>query len=107
MILYQLKLINKNFILKNEDGKTPLHVTVSNEHHKAADYLVNHGADIEAQDKKGKRALHFAIDSDSEKMTDALLKWGADPFALDLEERSYAQIAIVRQKWRTFKSLVK
>ena len=65
----------------DELGKTPLHYAVLGEHFAVVDYLLRHGADINAQDERmiGNTPLSEAASTCSLRMAQLLVKSGADP----------------------------
>src|SRR4051812_34090683 len=64
-----------------EMGKTPLHYAVLAEHAPAVDYLLRHGADINARDERliGDTPLAEAASTCSLPMARRLVAAGADP----------------------------
>jgi ankyrin repeat protein len=65
----------------DELGKTPLHYAVLGEHFAIVDYLLRHGADINAHDEKviGDTPLAAAASTCSLAMAQLLVTAGADP----------------------------
>ena len=57
------------------------------------EYLVRHGADLEARDEKGDTPLLIAIRQGNHKLAKHLVKAGADVRAVDAQGRSALQIA--------------
>ena len=62
-------------------SRTPLHYAAENEHYKAAEWLLDHGASVNAheEEKIGETALCLAVGQDYPEMIELLLKRGADP----------------------------
>jgi ankyrin repeat protein len=58
---------------------TPLHVAAARGHAELAQFLLNHGALVNAADAKGHTALHFAANRLDPEMTRLLLNAHADP----------------------------
>lgn len=60
---------------------TPLHYAIKGEHYKAAEWLLDQGADVNAneQDKIGETPLSVASQGDYPEIAELLLKRGADP----------------------------
>lgn len=66
---------NKNLVhCSDEEGKTPLHIATINGHYEIVEYLIQNGADCNAQDKYGWTPLHNAACSREEKLIHFLLK---------------------------------
>jgi len=65
----------------DELGKTPLHYAVLGEHFAVVDYLLRHGADINAHDERliGDTPLGEAASTCSLRMARLLVASGADP----------------------------
>jgi ankyrin repeat protein len=62
-------------------GRTPLHYAVLREHFAVVDYLLRHGADINAHDERviGNTPLGEAVSTCSLRMVRLLVDSGADP----------------------------
>jgi ankyrin repeat protein len=62
-------------------GRTPLHYAVEAEHYKAAEWLIQEGANVDAHDeaKIGETPLGLAAQGDYPQMVELLLKSGANP----------------------------
>ncbi|QTN21509.1 ankyrin repeat domain-containing protein [Rhizobacter sp. AJA081-3] len=62
-------------------SRTPLHYAAENEHYKVAAWLLERGAQVNANDEKmiGETALCLAAQKDYPEMVELLLKHGADP----------------------------
>jgi len=65
--------------LKDEDGRTPIHIAAVSKELKVADILLQNGALINIQDSSGNTALHFAAFCEDSNMVRFLLEKGADP----------------------------
>ncbi len=67
----------------DELGKTPLHYAVLGEHFAVVDYLLRHGADVNAHDERviGDTPLGEAAGTCSLRMARLLVAAGADPTA--------------------------
>ncbi|SRR6266568_1432733 len=65
----------------DELSRTPLHYAVEGEHYKAALWLLEHGADVNANQEEliGETPLCVAVQRDYAEMVELLLKHGADP----------------------------
>lgn len=65
----------------NELGLTPLHLAVRGEHFAVVEYLLRHGADVNAHDERviGNTPLCDAADTCSLRMARLLVESGADP----------------------------
>jgi ankyrin repeat protein len=76
----------------DELGKTPLHYAVLGEHFGVVDYLLRHGADINARDERviGNTPLGEAAETCSLRMSRLLVDAGADPTA-----RGWMQLSAV------------
>ena len=57
---------------RNNAGETPLHVAAQNGHSKIIQLLLNHGADLKAEDKSGKTALDHGILNNYDAVTGIL-----------------------------------
>lgn len=62
-------------------GRTPLHYAVEGEHYRAADWLIQQGASVNAHDEAtiGETPLSLAVQRDCPEMVELLLAHGADP----------------------------
>ncbi|XP_020368232.1 nuclear factor of kappa light polypeptide gene enhancer in B-cells inhibitor, alpha b [Rhincodon typus] len=68
---------------KNYNGLTCLQLAVKNRLHKMVVYLIQIGADINAQEpSSGRTALHLAVEEQDAEMVSLLLQCGADPNVL-------------------------
>lgn len=79
-------------------GWTPLHHAVNAEHYKAALWLIDHGADVNANDEQsaGETALADAVRKGCPEIVELLLRKGADP---DITG-GMANTARLRAEWR-------
>ena len=59
-------------------GKTALIVAARYGHHEAVEYLCQHGANVNAQDKIKSTALHYAAYFNFPEVVEVLLKYNAD-----------------------------
>lgn len=59
-------------------GNFPLHITCQNGHEEVTAMLIEHGADVNAQNGKGQTALHMAMSYDYYRVVRMLLDGGAD-----------------------------
>ncbi len=62
---------------------TPLHVVAENNRVEAAEFLLNHGVDIDAKDERGATPLMWAARAGKSQMLRFLLKQGAKPSIKD------------------------
>ncbi|SFJ75113.1 ankyrin repeat domain-containing protein [Thermoflavimicrobium dichotomicum] len=60
-------------------GKTPLMVHTLHNRQEMIQYLIQQGADLNAQDEDGNTALHYAISKRAKQIAEILLKAGANP----------------------------
>jgi ankyrin repeat protein len=77
LTLFLLKKGAKINIKEKSFGFTPLHYAVNNQFKDIALILIDHGADINAEDHKGMTPLNQAIDNDDKPMIELLLSKGA------------------------------
>lgn len=61
----------------DEDGFTPLHGVAEEGHLEMAQYLIDHGANVNALSNDGKTALDLAVEAQNEEMTALLTTHGA------------------------------
>jgi ankyrin repeat protein len=61
----------------NDAGYTPLHLASASHHGATTEWLISHGADLNAATTDGMTALHFAVSSGNLSSVEALVKAGA------------------------------
>lgn len=71
-------VIQRNLSMRMDDGQTPLHLAAIYGHTGIAQYLLNKGADIKAQDISGTTPLHEAVRYGNIEIARQLLSKGAD-----------------------------
>ncbi|GFS33566.1 hypothetical protein Acr_00g0029330 [Actinidia rufa] len=64
---------------RDKEGRTPLHLAVSNGYERCARVLVGAGADVNARSKDGRTALYRAAAAGDRRMVEMLIEFGADP----------------------------
>ena len=86
-----------NIDADNDSRATPLHLAVSFRDEKIAasiaQYLIDHGAELNAMQKGGQTPLHHAVARGSTLLVDLLIEAGGDPFLADDQGRSPADLA--------------
>ena len=70
---------NADYGIKDQDGRTLLHVVCQGGHQEFAEQLIKRGAEINLPDKEGRAAIHYAAMSGNEKLVESLLLLGSDP----------------------------
>lgn len=81
--------------------RTPLQAFVHQRDHRAVEWLIAHGADVNARGAGGRTAAHFAAERNTSPKTLALLvENGADPSARDEDGRTPLEIAKLNGKTR-------
>jgi len=93
------KLLQKgydvNFVCKeNCQGWTPVMIATTEGHADAVRFLLEHGADPNAQNQLGRTALHFAVKYGFQPITEALLEYGADPLIQSNDPNSVPRTAV-------------
>jgi len=77
------RLLEVGYLLDRFDdlGRTPLHYAVEGEHYKAAKFLIDQGAKVNANDEAtiGETPLALAVQRDYPEMVELLLANDADP----------------------------
>ena len=94
---------------RDEDGATALHFAATFRNAPLINFLLDHGADIEAADKKGFRALHHAAQCAGDDPTaalKALLARGAEVDAQNNNGTTPLLHAVIRNKPWNVKELV-
>lgn len=71
-------VIQRNLSMRMDDGQTPLHLAAIYGHAGIAQYLLNKGADIKAQDISGTTPLHEAVRYSNIEIARQLISKGAD-----------------------------
>lgn len=71
------------------------------------EFLIQHGADVNAQDIQFKTALHYAIEEQRFETTKLLLENGADPFIISRYGDDALQTACLKSATHVFEYLVK
>lgn len=88
-------LVNAN--ARNDAEMTPLHLAtafrVEETARRLIQFLVAHGAELNAKQKGGQTALHHAVARESKILTETLIEEGADPFLKDDQGRSAKDLA--------------
>lgn len=80
--------------LKDEEGRTALHLAAEKNHVKAARLLLTIGsASVHARDAQGRTPLHLAAANNSKQVGSLLMNFGAEPMAEDAGERSTIDVA--------------
>ena len=82
--------------VKNNDGKTLLHVLLGSDWgyddedgaQRIAQLLLEHGVSVDAQDEDHKTPLHLAVKCGTPELTQTLLEHGADPNMKDKEGKT-------------------
>ncbi|XP_042871223.1 transient receptor potential cation channel subfamily A member 1-like [Penaeus japonicus] len=69
--------------IADSKGWTSLHHAAANNQISALQFLINHGADLNAQDKQGRTPLHVAAEKEALQAVDSLLDCGADSSITD------------------------
>lgn len=75
---FEEAVIQRNLSIRMDDGQTPLHLAAIYGHTGIAQYLLNRGADIKAQDISGTTPLHEAVRYGNIEIARQLLSKGAD-----------------------------
>jgi cytohesin len=70
-------------VIPADKDVTPLHVAAANPNLELAQFLLEHGADVNARDAESRAPLHFAVKRRDLEMIRLLLDAGADPNAKD------------------------
>jgi ankyrin repeat protein len=77
------QLIRSGYSIHQFDdlGQTPLHYAVQNQHYKVAQFLLEHGADVNARhlETNSNTPIALAVEGDYPEMVTLLLSFGADP----------------------------
>ncbi len=71
-------VIQRNLSIRMDDGQTPLHLAAIYGHAGIAQYLLNKGADIKAQDISGTTPLHEAVRYGNSEIARQLISKGSD-----------------------------
>jgi hypothetical protein len=77
----------------NNAENTPLHVAAAYGHLDTAEFLINHGADINAKNEDGWTPLHVAVFNGHLALVKLLLEKGADPSVRDNEQKTALEVA--------------
>ncbi|KAF0303543.1 Protein fem-1 C [Amphibalanus amphitrite] len=80
IVVYLVTEAGADILRPNHSGGTCLINSVQSE--PLCDFLIQHGAQVNAVDIQHKSALHYAIQEHREETTRLLLRHGADPFVL-------------------------
>jgi ankyrin repeat protein len=75
------------------DGSTALYASAARDSLEVAQYLIEHGADLNARTPEGDTPLHQAAYSDSLRLATLLISKGADINAIDLRGRTPLHMA--------------
>ena len=89
--------------MKNNKGRTPLHLAAMWGYIRVIQYLLDRGADINARDNKGYTPLHYAAEGCETRAVKLLLRRGADPTARNAEGKTPADVAKEQyEKYRNY-----
>jgi ankyrin repeat protein len=85
-----IELLRRGFTLNalDEQGQTPLHKAILQDHIDVFLTLVGAGADMGLRDSRGRSALHMAASGGLADMCAVLISHGGDPHAMDFDGRS-------------------
>ncbi|EAY04798.1 hypothetical protein TVAG_305480 [Trichomonas vaginalis G3] len=72
------RLHGANINVKDEDGKTALHIAAKNNNKETAEVLISHGANINEKNKDGVTALHYAAENNNKETAEVLISHGAN-----------------------------
>lgn len=105
----KINIAPMNFPLDPINGITPLMFAAVSDDSLSFFYLLDHGADPNARDKKGYTALMFVQQAEHEEpaMTKALLERGVDPLAKAYDETDALSIAMLKGNTQTVALLKK
>lgn len=79
--------------IKNNEGKTPLHLAAMYGNTQVAKALLKHGADVNIQDAKGNTPAHYATQKNHQDITSLLIEKGADLHLTNNEGREVIKMA--------------
>jgi len=79
--------------VRNKLGRTPLHVTISNENPDMTRLLLEHDADVEAEDNDHVTTLHLAARNGKREFIQVLLNYGANVHARDKRSQTPFDVA--------------
>lgn len=75
--------------IKDEDGRTALHMAALGNHGPVAQLLLSYGkANVHARDRESRTPLHLATDKGNRRVGRVLVRFGADPSSVDAQGRS-------------------
>lgn len=74
-------------------GQTPLHIAASRGHKNMVEYLLQNGADVNAQDANGNTPLHLSAARGHEKCTEEILVKGPNPLVRNNAGKTAAEVA--------------
>lgn len=78
------------------DDQSALHYAVFNKNLDIVKVFIDHGVDLNLQNKKLQTALHFATEQENEPMVKLLCTSGADPDVIDKDHQTPIHIATAR-----------
>ncbi|XP_017772298.1 PREDICTED: tankyrase [Nicrophorus vespilloides] len=78
---------------KNKEFLTALHVAADHSHYDLMDYLLRHGAKVNALDGLGQTALHRCARDDNVQACRILMSYSVDPTIVSLQGYTAAQVA--------------
>jgi ankyrin repeat protein len=97
-VVLRLLKSKANANARNFDGKTPLHLACKYEHGKAAELLLEHGADVNIVDHRNWTALHHAVHNGSMSTVLVLLRYGASTSIRCLQDYGSKKTALEMAK---------
>ena len=76
--MIQIKNININLPIEAGDSKNALHIVARKGDIKKAEFLLQHGADVNIKDGTGQTVLHYAAAKDHAEMVEFFIKQGVE-----------------------------
>ena len=79
---------------RNNQGQTPLHISLINKNYKISTYLIKNGANVNLSDNNLDTSLHLAVKYGNPDIAKLLIEFRANPFLLNKNKETALDLAV-------------